>query len=221
MKLLTSQKDSLYDLIEEFGLSPLQFSFLESPSSIGSIDLATNLIYNNQKFYFSFESHPNRTETHYSIFCPGTNTFEEKMYTGDWQSQLKYFRLWLRNLKRELETPNKWDRLMFEAQNLSLNDNSSVRENKFSIDEFEDLKNKVKLLKGNINALELETSQIQAINSKLDHLIEMAKTLSKFDWRSLFIGTVMSIVIQLNVTPENATALWSLIKSTFNNLFLQ
>lgn len=55
----------------------------------------------------------------------------------------------------------------------------------------------------------------------LERLTELAKELNKFDWKNLFIGTIISITIQLNVTPDNATLLWELIQNVFSNYFLQ
>jgi hypothetical protein len=73
---------------------------------------------------------------------------------------------------------------------------------------------------GIIKTIPLLTVQETAIANQLDHLMELAKELNKFDWKSLFIGTISSIIIQLGVTKENAHELWSLIKKVFNNFFL-
>ncbi len=77
--------------------------------------------------------------------------------------------------------------------------------------------NQIKSSLGTINLLE---EQQVAISQKLDHLIDVAKDLNKFDWKNLFIGTIISIIIQLEVNKENAALLWELIKRVFRNFLL-
>ena len=218
MKLLTSQKDTLFDIIESNGLTPSQFEFTETISRLGAKQKATNLKYKDSDYFFSFESDPKRNDTHFAIFCPGTSTFIERNGTGLWEYQLNRFRTWLSNLSREIHTPNKWERLEIELSSISFRiDNDS---DKFSVTEYEDLKNRMLNLKQQTGTIGLLPDQVDAINSKLDHLTELAKDLNKFDWKGLFVGTIISMVIQLGVTPENTESLWSIIKIVFNNYLL-
>lgn len=172
MKLLPSQKDTIYHLLNEtIGFTPTRAS-----------------------------------------------SWEGRSYPGSWDSQLRQFSEWLGYLKREVTSPNKWERLHKELESLKFNFRDD--KTKFSAQEFEDIKVKIETLKRSINEIGLLEKDVAVINSKLDHLTEMAINLNKFDWKSLFIGTIISIVIQLNVTPDNAKALWSLINTVFNSYFL-
>jgi len=220
MKLLLSQKNILYDLIQEEGLSSSSFNFVESRSVIVNIEMATNLIYKGTDYFFSFETGNKKPYLHYAIYCPGHKSHTEKVYSGDWNHQIEQFKIWLSNLKRELNTPNKWERLLKEFDALEINDQAYGEQDKFRVDEFEDLKIKIESLKFGIASLSLESNQIEVINSKLDHLSELAKSMNKFDWKGLFIGTILSIIIQLNVTPENANEIWKQIKIAFQSLLL-
>ena len=51
MKLLISQKDQLFDLIEKSGLSPSQFEFTESISRLGAKQKATTLTFKNSDYF--------------------------------------------------------------------------------------------------------------------------------------------------------------------------
>jgi len=104
------------------------------------------------------------------------------------------------------------------VNSIKLNLNNEA--DKFSALEFEDLKIKVSAIKQGLNNIDLLSDQISVINEKLDHLTELAVNMNKFDWKSQFIGTIISIIIQLEVTQENAKSLWALIKQVFNNYFL-
>jgi hypothetical protein len=102
----------------------------------------------------------------------------------------------------------------------SIRFNFKNEEDKFSFNEYGDLKAKVETLKNSINQIGLLSDQVLTINSKLDHLVDLAKEMNKFDWKNLFVGTIISMIIQLSVTQDNAKALWILIKQIFNNYLL-
>jgi hypothetical protein len=215
MKLLNSQKDQLFDIIEEQNLSPSQFEFNEEQGNVVSHTESTILTFKNSKYFFQFDYRNNR---HYSIFSPGNSTIIEEDFPRDWKNQLNNFKKWIFYLLREIQTPNKWDRLKKEINEINIG--FTADEEKFSFQEYEELTNKINLLKESIKEIGLSKDQILGINKKLDFLIESAKTLSKFDLKSLFVGTIINITIQLGLSPENSKSLWDLIKHIFNQLFL-
>jgi hypothetical protein len=220
MKLLPSQKDYLYNLIEKKGLPTSQFYFDDVESNDDGI-YDTVLCYKGEHdFFCCFGSYLDsfKSENFIMTFSPGEYSYQRKEYPHSWTEQLEYFNGWINYLKREVDTPNKWERLEAELKNFGFNSNDEV--GKFSIQEYEELKIKIIQLKEKIKAIELLPEQLSAINQKLDHLTEIAKDLNKFDWKSLFIGTIMSIIVQFGVTPSNAKSLWNTIKSVFNNYLL-
>jgi hypothetical protein len=44
--------------------------------------------------------------------------------------------------------------------------------------------------------------------------------MNKFDWTGLFLSSLMSIFIQLEVTRENVNHIFSILKSIFNRFLL-
>lgn len=113
MKLLSSQKDKLFDLIEETNFSPIQFDIIEEDNSDNQIE--TKFIFKSSDFFFSFKTSSN---IEYSIFSPGQSTYESEE-NGGWIVQMKHFHYWLHFLNREIVTPNKWDRLKDEIKNIN------------------------------------------------------------------------------------------------------
>lgn len=218
MKLLISQKDTIYDLIESAGLSPSQFELIEIKSEISPGEIASKLVFKNSDYFFAFENHPNTFMVFYSVFCPGGSEYVVHLNSSTWQRQQASVRQWLSNLLREIHTPNKWERLSQEIAEISVNFIDG--EGKFSVREFEELQQKISALQEKINELGLLPEQLSAISNKLDHLTDLAKDMNKFDWKSLFIGTLVSIIIQLTITPENARSLWELVKQIFENALL-
>lgn len=218
MILLPSQKDEIFDIIESVQLSPNQFEISEQKSLTRFNTIATKLKFNNSNYFFSFETEGYSISTHYAIFCPGFSSFREEHPSKYWNIQLNYVKTWLNYLIREVNAPNKWERLNKEISGIGIK--YDLDERKFTAYEFEEMKQRISILQGQISSLELPEDLIQTINRKLDDVLEFAKNANKFDWRSYFIGTITSIIIQLSLTQENAQAIWSFLKQTFNNLFL-
>ncbi|KEQ31209.1 hypothetical protein N180_02880 [Pedobacter antarcticus 4BY] len=209
MKLLTSQKNSLYDLIE------LNDSF--TPSQFAVIDGANQfrIQYTNSEYYFKIQK---VTSSWYIDFIPGSNTYQNSTSTSLWSEVAIHFRHWVENLNREISAPDKWDRLTQEMNNLRgiiPADNTM-----FSHSEYLILSQQISQIKSSIAAISLTSEQNFAIESKLDHLLALANDMNKFDWQGLFIGTIISIIIQLGVTQEHAQELLAIIKQVFSGYFL-
>lgn len=216
MKLLTSQKDQIYQYLVNTGyFSPQQFELLEE-NSMGRF--TTKLIHRESNYYLNFYE-----DTEYNGFWLNYSPGREKLYEAtdriNWAIGFDHFITWLGNLKRELDSPNLWDRFTKDATSLSLSIEHDS--SKFSTKEFIELKSKVEALANEVRNLPLSEYQQSEIISNLNRLTELAEDLNKFDWKNLFIGTIISIVIQLSVTPENAKLLWDMIKRIFSTYFLE
>ena len=84
MKLLVSQKDKLYDIIESMNLSPSQFIIEETKSVKQKDGISTIIMFNSSEFYFRFETYNRAHGKHYAIFCPGEETHIQEEYPGSW-----------------------------------------------------------------------------------------------------------------------------------------
>jgi len=217
MKLLISQKNELFDLIEKTDyFTPLQFELIETSSKKG--DIFTEVTFKDTTYYFKYFLDKEYYRSFFVNYSPGDDTIVGISSNLSWYSGLTVFSDWLSYLKRELIIPNKWERLT--SDNIDIRFSSSFNEFKFSYVEYEELKLKINQIKGSLGTINLLEEQQVAISQKLDHLIDVAKDLNKFDWKNLFIGTIISIIIQLEVNKENAALLWELIKRVFRNFLL-
>jgi len=212
MKLLLSHKNELFKIIEECEfLTAAQFILTES-SNDNNGGVTINL--KNSDYTFSILNNSDYHSPFIANYVPGLDTYSEISGGTNWDGIIHQFCEWLENLSRELKEPNYWERLKLEIS--SINFSTNFNNSKFSIREYNELKHNVETLSHNLSSIPLLAQQQIEIRNELDRLILLATDLGKFDWFSLFIGTIISIVIQLNVTKDNAELLWSLIKSTFN-----
>ncbi|MFA5850406.1 MAG: hypothetical protein WC833_11050 [Bacteroidales bacterium] len=215
MKLLTTQKDILYELIEENpDFTPMQFELNDLLR--GNISLISH---NNSQFYFKITSSQNYADYYHADFSPGQSSLIASRAEINFSDICISFRIWLSCLNKELKSPNKWHRLQHEIQSVDIKFSYSNHD-VFTYAEYEDISSRIQELKKGIRAISFTQDQFNVIDSKLDLLVESAKTASKFDWGSFFFGTIVNIILQLGVTPENASSLWALIKTTFSNLLL-
>ena len=208
MKLLKGQRNQLFEEIEKINLPPASFTM--------SSDVFFLRFNSPEKYYFIANelSHPNFAQLDFS---PGQNKLVEKVYAKTWNELIQLFSFWLSYLKREITTIDKWSFLSEELKNLNLIENQDFA--KFTYEEFVQIENKINRLKESLPKLIVEKDKIDTLNSNLNHLIEQAKHNSKYDWRNLFIGTVISVIIQLTLSQEQGKELWDLIKNIFTNYF--
>lgn len=217
MKLLTSQRNEIFQLIEEAGLNPSQFELLYGKSKKKEGQSASILRLKNSEYFYSFEA--GIRGGHYAIFSPGSECVKEEQAPGSWSIQMNYFMHWLKYLIREISIEDKWKRLDKEIAQLNINTDSN--ESKFTAQEYEELRLKISMLKVNLIELNLAPEQMQTLSSKLDYLAELALNLNKVDWKNLFIGTLISLIIQLAIPPETSSQIWFVIKQVFSGYLLK
>ncbi|MFB9862675.1 hypothetical protein [Rufibacter immobilis] len=217
MKLLLSQKNELFKIIEESeSLTPGQFDLLE-PSKDSSGFISVN--FKKSSYYFKIFEDQHYHKSFIVNYVPGLDTYIEASGKIGWSDIVNHFYDWIENLIRELNEPNRWERL--EREISSINFSTSGDNSKFTIREYEELKARTVLISQNLSSIPLLVEQQTEIKKEIERLTELAKDLGKFDWLNLLIGTMVSIIVQLNVTKENASLLWNLIKITFSNFILK
>ena len=211
MELLPSQLNELYDLIvNSRHFSPTQFT----KSATGDQFQLTGTGY-----YFRIYENTGYANSLVVNFSPGETLYKDASPSMAWKDVKEYFTKWLKYLKREVSSPDKWGRIFDEIQYLiGTTPNQNLG---FTHEEYLTISGQMDFIKSSLEHIPLLQEQNSAIKNQLDHLLELTTELNKFDWQNLFIGTTISIIIQLGVTKENAALLYELIKRTFQGLFLK
>jgi hypothetical protein len=84
---------------------------------------------------------------------------------------------------------------------------SLFAQDKFVVSECEDIKQRINRLKSEISRLNIIPENLQLLNDKLDNLSEKVDKLSRFDWLSLFIGTIANVLVAIGANVELRNAL--------------
>lgn len=223
MKLLPSQKNELFDKILQIGLDPAKFEFSTIPNTVGDVydsnfdPEGIKLSYIQSEFNFIFLM-LNRGE--YCVYSPGKTRFTHSEYPGNWSGALNYFSQWLANLSREISSEDKWKRLEDEINKFNFKFNSEEND-QFNVIEYEQVCVKIDLIKTNLPALALPEDQLNRIEESLEYLKGRAKVLGKFDWKNLFLGTIVQFTIQYSLPPEKVASFIAMIKHAFTQIFLR
>ncbi len=166
--------------------------------------------------YFSFSINK-RNQTEYNLTIYPVDNKNGYSVGAKWENVLTYFEKWAKAIKSELSTPTGWE--TFDSENYMKTEFSDLKE-KFSVEEQELIKQNLKELTSKIKQLELNEEVFKTFETKLDELSKKVDKLNKFDWKSLFIGTIVSLLFTFGLPPETSGFIWELVKTTFSRFQL-
>ncbi len=207
MRITNIQKKELSEIFREVGLNILDFEVFGQFKEF------------KVKFkheYFSFAINKIRTDTYTLIILPVNDT-KGSTVTVNWEDTKKRFKSWANKLYKELNTPTGWQ--SFQSENF-LNAGLKELENGFSEIEKDQVRQSMYELKDKVKTLELTAEKAEIIVEKLSQLSKKVDDLSKFDWKSLFIGNIANLIMVLGIPPETSGMLWEYIKMAFSGLKL-
>ena len=216
MKLRVTQKNLLFEIIEAHKIPPTYFNFREITEGFAGPVLST-IELKESNFYFKLMQGSNGINLEY---CPGQITYTEENRAKTWEGVVPLFYQWLQITEDEILVEDYWERFEKSINSSQVQVTDNLINDKFSVSEFLDLQKKVIKLKDGFKTLELSAVQVDTLNQKLDQLLKHATDLGKVDWRNLFIGSFVTVIVQLSLSQNEGRAIWELIRQTFNNLFL-
>lgn len=132
-----------------------------------------------------------------------------------WNGLLQHFLVWTEKLVAEFNSPTGWE--SFQNTNF-LNAEYEELNSKFTDIEKNQTKQNIEDLKVKIKLLNLTPEKLKIIENKLDSLSIKIDELNKFDWKSMFIGTIASLIMTFVVSQEASGMFWEYVKSSFHNL---
>ncbi|MEZ4802659.1 MAG: hypothetical protein R2797_07770 [Gelidibacter sp.] len=207
MRITNQQKSELAGIFKENKLNLIDFEISGKYEDF-------NIEY---KFdYFSFcivKKDPQK----YQTIIKSIKNISSNVVNTNWDGVINNFRVWTKHLSVELNTPNGWE--TYENYDY-LNSNIDDFKKSFSDEEKEFIRKGITYTKEKIKDLDIAPDSLKIIEKKLDELDIKLDELKKFDWKSLFIGTIASLIMSLGVPPESAGLLWEIIKSAFSGFKL-
>jgi hypothetical protein len=126
-----------------------------------------------------------------------------------WQTLIPQVSRWLEEVKHDLNTPDLWAELRREAELLGAGSNRVIENTPFTPEEQQEIARRLDKLATDVShALSLSGAQTNALEGKIDYLIEASTRLGRKDWLNNFIGVTLPFVLAAALAPEAARALF-------------
>ena len=217
-RLLTSEKDRVFGRVTASGMNAAEFAWEEKDYSDYNDykEILSALRHLTSRFYFDFRGD--------SIeHSPGTNQRIETVFLRDdpgFPSKIHHLDQWLKNLKRELNAPDYWGKLLKERQALfaafSSSDNVpfTIPEKKHLIESLDAIKIRVS------DHFELQKHQAEILEQGFEEMKGALDRMGKKDWFNQAIGVVMNVIVAATFAPTIATTVFHQVTVAINSLFI-
>jgi hypothetical protein len=188
--LLQSQRNDVLLTVRESGINPLEFQLLEEAH------LYPKLVHTPSVFFYQFG-------TSHVVFSPGAETQQQEVDKLKWVGKLELLSIWLTYLQREINAPDLWASLAQERELLGAEPAGAVN-TPFTADEQVHIKRTIEEIRVYITSTySLAGEPLAKVNRKLDYLIDAATRLGRIDWKNIFVGALVSLILQ-QVIPSGS-----------------
>jgi len=221
LKLTKRERNEVFAAIERKGLDPQRFSWTTHISNFVTRyeehyyqavsgqrpEPAEALVTNHDGREFSFTFERNDDGTFFSSVEPHINV-GHGVRARAWSGLIEAFNEWLEVIRYELHEPDFWSQLPCDAPLAAIPDTYSSEE-RFTAQELVTLRDRLK----EIETFILDTNSVPGpqaiqIQQTFVYLQQKAETASKVDWKNIFAGAIVSILLTL--AADNAPAIFSL-----------
>jgi hypothetical protein len=122
-----------------------------------------------------------------------------------WEAVITRIRSWLGEVRRDIETPDLWAELQRETALLGANSVDVTENTRFTSDEQEEIALRLQEFSEFARrTYSLSEAQMQALDAKLDYLVDAARRLGRIDWRTALAGVILIYVLTAALPPESA-----------------
>ena len=210
--LLKKQKNELFRIIEEVGLEPSDFEWLEERVKGPQTDyVISKLAYTGSSYFYRFDV----TITRYICKkCPGLQRATGFAKFTGWSSVVADFAHWAKRLKSEIDAPDLWAEAQKYQSVFSLPIEGQIQDVPFSCAEAEQIASALKQVERKIaEEFKPTEEQLELIHLKVSYLESGAKKgLTRADWLHILIGVMTSMAVALALSPEQAHRLLDFYK---------
>jgi hypothetical protein len=179
--LLQTQKNEVLLTVRQSGMNPLEFELVEQPN--------VRLIHKPSKFLFIFGENA-------VTFSPGAEAQYQTIEKLNWAGKISMLEIWLGYLKREIHAPDLWSALAQEKELFSLEPAGEANA-PFNADEQAQIKRAIDEISVYITTTySLAGEPLAKVNRKLDYLIDASTRLGRIDWKNIFVGAIVGLVLE-------------------------
>jgi len=188
------KKNDLVETMQTVGLDPLQFELDDNDDS------KVRITHKCSPSWFTFSYDGGLITGSYVV---GDGPEWGSVPSSTWHGGLlPRITAWLREVKLDIETPDKWAELQKEAQFLSAASDSITENSPFTSFEQNQIADQLQVMVERAQrTYSLSSAQTKALNDKLDYVVEASHRLGRKDWFLLFAGVIFTYLATL-LPPE-------------------
>ncbi len=203
--LLKGQKNQLFTTIQDKGMSPADFAF-EIEETILKDEKIT-ITHKTTGYYFAVVI--NSAVNYRTTFSPGKTAVISHGKHTSWVGVVQNVELWVEYLKREIETVDLWEALVYDNQLVQEATQQPSENLPFSESELPDVWKALDEIKSYVvKTHELSEDQKKIVDARFSYIEEAAKRMGRKDWVNIVISNLLSIVITLSLSGESTRDLF-------------
>jgi hypothetical protein len=192
MMLVKYKRNDIFEAVESAGLEPRDFDLSDDD------DARIKHRWSESCFIIGGEA------GHYTGYYVVGDGADWPYEVYSWTALLDRIRRWLGEVKRDLETPDLWAQLRGDTALLEASSDETRENTPFTPTEQEEIARALRGLgEDAMRTYTLSAAQAQELDAKLDYLVNAAGRLGRTDWRGVFIGVMLSLVLTSALPPES------------------
>jgi hypothetical protein len=213
--LRTTEKNLVFSLLNEFGFDPADFEWSEIERE--------EFVQRRHSRTFRVSVLKHRRSQYYMIFggvhvviSPGiTRKVDGEEHLGQWGFKENYCRIWLNELRKEVDAPDLWASVGQER--MLSNAASSTSENQpFNPSERNTIAAQLHELKRYLLAgHQFQAEQAEFIEGQFKYLKEASERLGRKDWLNVALSGFVGLIVELALDPDKAKGLLAMAGTLF------
>jgi hypothetical protein len=179
--LLQTQNNEVLLTVRQSGMNPLEFELVEHSN--------VRLIHKPSKILFIFGENV-------ATFSPGAEAQYQTIANLNWAGKISMLEICLGYLMRVIHAPDLWASLPQENELLSIDPAEAVN-TPFTADEQVQIKKTIEEIRAYITSTYTISSEpLAKVNRKLDYLIDASRRVGRIDWKTIFVGALVGLVLE-------------------------
>ena len=137
-----------------------------------------------------------------------------------WQALIERVSGWVQDVKRDLNTPDLWAELQRETKLLGADSNAVIENTAFTAEEQKQIAERLRELAKHVSQMHsFSKAQIEALDKKLDYLVDASRRLGRKDWLNVFIGVILGYALTAALPPESARIIFQTFRRAVGLLY--
>jgi hypothetical protein len=188
------QTNAIFKAIEAAGLDPRQFDLDDSGAEV-----RVKHKWSESRFIIA--------EHYVGRYVVAGIDLPYQVYS--WDALVLQVKTWLQFVKLDLDTPDLWADLRRETKLLGAGVDEVTENTPFTPDEQKQIAVRLDELAKSVSRMHsLSTAQTQALDAKVDYLVDASRRLGRKDWLFAFIGAIFGYTLAVALPSDSARTLF-------------